>query len=397
MREAVVIGAGSVGRGFVGQLFSEAGHHVTFLDIATPLVDALQRDGSYPHVTVSNAGSFRTTIGPVSAVDAGDRVRAVASLVAADVAATAVGSRALPEVADVLAEAISRRIGAGRPPLNVLLCENLHAASDVMRRLLVERLPATDAAALDDRVGLLETSIGRMIPAPDAEAAALEPTLIVVEPYKELPYDVTAVRGDPLTIPGLVADRTVDFAFYSDAKLRIHNMGHTFAAYLGEHEGATTIAGAVRSPLVRHLVRAAMSESALALSVRYGRPLGDLMVDVDDLIGRFGNTALGDTVERVGRDPVRKMAADDRFLGAYAAAARQGLATSHLSLAVAAGAHALRRVAGWSTPQVDAHLAEGLGGVMDDRRAALLTAQLGGFAEGRDLEWQADLIERLEP
>ena len=44
----VVFGAGSVRRGFLGQLFSESGYKVVIVDIDGPLIEALARQGATP-------------------------------------------------------------------------------------------------------------------------------------------------------------------------------------------------------------------------------------------------------------------------------------------------------------------------------------------------------------
>jgi len=255
-------------------------------------------------------------------------------------------------------------------------------------------LPHLAADVLDANVGLLETSIGRMIPAPDPSLLAVEPTVIQAEPYKQLPYDAAAVRGEPLLVPGLVGVTDVPFAFYGDRKLYVHNMGHALTAYLGERAGVMYVWEAIAIPAVRYLVRAAMVESALALSLTYRQPMTPLLEHVDDLIHRFGNRALGDTVERVGRDPIRKTAAGDRLLGAYVAAVGQQVPTRHVSLALAAGADALHRHEGWTDSQIDSHLASGLGvGLLTEDQADLLAAQIAGLAEGFDLQRQIGLID----
>ncbi len=394
MHEAAVFGAGNIGRGFVGQLFCEAGWRVTFLDVDPALVGALASNGSYPHVTVSNTLSVRTVIGPVAAVDARDTVAALDVLVAADAAATAVGARVLPRIVPLLAEAISRRIERGRPPLNVLLCENLHGAAGVARALLAEQLPQLSAEVLDSNLGLLETSIGRMIPAPDPSVLAVEPTLIRAEPYRQLPYDASGVRGEPLRIPGLVGVTGVPFAFYGDRKLYVHNMGHALTAYLGERAGVTYVWEAIAIPELRYLVRAAMIESATALSIAYSQPMAPLLEHVDDLIHRFGNRALGDTVERVGRDPIRKTAAGDRLMGAYVSALSHRVPARYLSLAVAAGVDALRRHESWTDAQIESHVWRALGpAAMTDGQRRLLKAQVDAFARGVDLQHQIDLVD----
>ncbi|MEA4945290.1 MAG: hypothetical protein VB080_12740 [Propionicimonas sp.] len=394
MQKAVVFGAGAVGRGFIGQLLSEAGWFVTFLDVQPDLVKHLAMEGSYPHVTVTNDDSERTLIRPVTAIDARDTGAACAALLEADLAVSCVGARVLPAVADTLATAVSSRIAAGLAPLDVLLAENLHGASTVMRGLLSDRLPDLGSDELDAAVGLMETSIGRMIPAPDPSRVGSDLTAVFVEPYKMLPYDDTARRGALIDVPGLVADTSVPFAFYGDRKLYVHNLGHCMTAYLGEVAGATTIAEAIAIPAVRYFVRSAMVESAVALASTYSVSLVDLLAHVDDLLHRFGNRALGDTVARVGREPLRKLAAHDRLLGALDLAAAYGLPGHHLSLAVAAGAYRVLRTEGWGEPQLWSHLEVSLAdGVLEPRRQ-LLASQIDALKRGFDYNAQITLIEK---
>lgn len=397
MRQAVVFGAGSVGRGFVGQLLCDAGWMVTFLDVAPELVSALARDGGYLHVTVSNLGTERRMIGPVTALDSRDPA-AVNALLHADLAVSSVGARALPDIADTLAKAIAKRVGSGSPPLNVLLAENLHGVGNRMRALLARRLPGTPVDVLDAQVGLLETSIGRMIPSADPGVRAGGSTTVVVEPYAFLPYDAAATRGRALDIPGLVADTSVPFAFYADRKLYIHNMGHCFTAYLGEFVGAEAIWQAIAKPEIRYLVRAAMVESAIGLAARFNVPPAGLVGHVEDLLHRFGNRGLGDSVLRVGRDPVRKLAADDRLLGALTLAASGDLPGHHVSLAVAAGALKAQRQVGWNDEQVWEHLTASLAPDVLEPRRELLSSQLAGLKTGFDFSAQIALIgQAYEP
>jgi len=398
MRQAVIFGAGSVGRGFLGQLLCDAGWMVTFLDVDPVLVDALAAQREYPHETLGEGFRDRRSVGPVTAVDARDRPGAVAALVAADLAATSVGGRMLPAVADTLALAVRERIVAGRPPLNVLLAENVHNCADVVRGLLAERLPDLPAAVLAANLGLLETSIGRMIPVPDPAQRASEPTLVRVEPYRLLPYDAAAVLGEPLDVPGLVADPSVPFAFYGDRKLYLHNMGHCFTACLGRMLDLDLVWQVVGRVELRYLVRAAMGEAALALAGRYGVGPAALFDHIDDLLHRFGNRALADTTERVGRDLERKLAAGDRLLGAFRLAAGQGLPTRHLSLAIATAATLLMREDGWDADRLWSHLEAGLADALDAERRALLAGQLDALAGGLDVAAQLALLDHsFEP
>ena len=42
MKQAVMYGGGNIGRGFIGALLSQSGYAVTFIDVAEPVVQALQ-------------------------------------------------------------------------------------------------------------------------------------------------------------------------------------------------------------------------------------------------------------------------------------------------------------------------------------------------------------------
>ncbi len=390
MRQAVIFGAGSVGRGFLGELLCGAGWFVTFVDIDPVLVRTLATDGSYPHLTVSDAGERRTTVGPVTALHARDRDAVVEALLHADLAATSVGAAVLPAVADTVARGVGRRVALCRPPLDILLAENVHGCAEVMRRLLAERLPELSAPALAAAVGLLETSIGRMIPLPLPDPDA--PTLVRAEPYRFLPYDAGAVAGAPLDIEGLVADDTVPFRYYGDRKLYVHNLGHCAIACLGRLAGLELVWQAVGRPEIRLLARGAMLESAIALSLRYGVPLPPLVDHVDDLLHRFGNRALADTTQRVSRDLPRKLAADERLLGACRLAAEEGVATRHLSLAVAAAA-ALAGTGGEDGAGLWAQLDGTLADVLDGPRRDLLSRQLAGLRGGFDAAAQLALLD----
>ena len=53
MKKAVMYGAGNIGRGFIGALFSQSVYSVSFIDIAKPVVNGLNEAHSYPLRLVS--------------------------------------------------------------------------------------------------------------------------------------------------------------------------------------------------------------------------------------------------------------------------------------------------------------------------------------------------------
>ncbi|MCF7928498.1 MAG: mannitol-1-phosphate 5-dehydrogenase, partial [Spirochaetales bacterium] len=162
---------------------------------------------------------------------------------------------------------------------------------------------------------------------------------------------------------------------YVDRKLFIHNMGHAASAYLGylARPEATLLPDVLRSPGVLAEVRAAMNESADALAAEYPLALDreDLDEHIEDLIRRFQNHALGDTVYRVGRDLKRKLHKEDRLLGAVILAARHGLPrtameTAFLSALEFRATDEEGRPFAGDEDFVENHLSKGLAGVLTD-------------------------------
>jgi len=393
MATAVIFGAGNVGRGLLGQVFSEAGMEVVFIDVSERLITVLDRDRVYLHITVDNESRTQVTVGPVRAVRADDAVAVRDALRDAAVAATCVGARNLPAVCEALAPALCGRIEAGRPPLNLLIAENLHDAKTKVHEWLQAAAPALSDAVLASQVGLVSTSIGCMIPAPREAVTLLGEAAIEVEPYRFLPIDVAAIRGDLPVIPAVVADPGVPFDYYSDRKLFLHNMGHAMSAYLGRLSGDTYVWQAIQRPELRALVRNAMVESASALAAEYGQPVGPLLDHVDDLLHRFANRALADTIERVGRDPRRKLAKGDRVLGAHHLCCSHGIEPRHIRLALAAGLRQLADEEGLTPTEVDSLLAEqGLG--RDEREAEPVRDLFEAMADGFDAAALQAVLER---
>ena len=79
-----------------------------------------------------------------------------------------------------------------------------------------------------------------------------------------------------------------------------------------------------------------MTQSALALSKKHGVAADEIYDHVLDLLQRFGNRQLGDTVARVGNDIIRKLGKNDRLVGAYNMCREAGLSCDYIKAGIAA-------------------------------------------------------------
>lgn len=333
--KAIMYGGGNIGRGFIGLLFSASGYDVTFVDVAEPVVTALNRDHTYPVRILTSEGHTDIDVHRVDAVD-GRNAEAVADAIAeTDIMATAVGARILPFIVPNIVAGLRKRWAMGKAPLNIIICENLMDANKILEKMLKEQMTDAEIRLFDETVGLVEASIGRMVPVQTEEMKDGNPMRVCVESYGFLPVDKAAFKGEIPDIRGMVP--FAPFDFYIKRKLYLHNMGHATCAYLGDLLDLRYIYQAIDVADIRVIVQNAMMESASALSQKYSVELKDLLCHMDDLLFRFTNKALQDTCARVGGDPARKLSAEDRLIGSSKLVLETGNVPAYIAVGAAAG------------------------------------------------------------
>lgn len=332
----VQIGAGNIGRSFIGQLFARAGFEVAFVDVVDEVIAALNREHRY-RVEIKDRRPETIWVEHVRGVDGRDVAAAARALADCRCCGTAVGPKALPHVYPTIAAGLKLRHAERRPPLDIIICENMREAAAAMRAGLAEHLPVD--FPLDDRVGLVETSIGKMVPIMSAEDRATDPLLVFAEAYNTLICDATAFKNPIPDVPGL--DPKQNMTAYVDRKSFIHNFGHALCAYLGyiEEPALRYTWEAAEHPTVGPAVRAGMWESARALIQVYPEEFNEQNQGehIEDLISRFANKALGDTIHRVGRDLQRKLSREDRVIGPLLMDLARGVEPKYTALCAAAG------------------------------------------------------------
>jgi mannitol-1-phosphate 5-dehydrogenase len=390
--KAVMYGAGNIGRGFIGPVFARSGYAVTFIDVVEDTVRALHSEGRYPLRILEDDGYEDIWIEGIGAVDGRDTESAASLIAAADIMATAVGVRAMPLIAPVIAAGLKKRFKAGDAALNIIICENLIDANHKLAALIKAELSGEEQAVFDKRVGLVEASIGRMVPIQTAEMRDGNPLRVCVEAYGFLPVDGAAFVGGPPALEGLVPFDNFDF--YIQRKLFIHNMGHAVLAYLGTLSGDRYIYEAAARPGILVIAENAMLESALALAATFGMPLENLIAHIQDLLRRFSNRALKDTCARVGGDTERKLGPADRLIGAIRCCEEAGIVPAFISVGAAAALCCHARTNGLEDgPETAWRLLEEVSGLRGDSPAAArilsFYALLSGGAELADLYREA--------
>ncbi len=323
MLKAVQFGAGNIGRGFTAQLFHESGYEVVFVDVVEETIKLINNRGSYP-IHIVGDETFTVHIDKIRAVD-GRNVDAVArEIMDSSIVCTAVGVNALRHVAPAIAGGIRLRAEAHvAEPLNVIICENLLDASRILRGYILDHLPPEHTEYFDTHVGLVESVVSRMVPVMTKDQRRIDPLSVYVEAYKRLPVARRGFVGPPPEIVGF--EPRDNFDAYVERKLFTHNLGHAACAYLGYRRGHEYIYQAVADTQVFEVVLGALGETGQALIAKHGFSPEQHQDHIDDLLHRFSNKGLGDTVARVGRDPLRKLGPHDRLIGSVKLAMEYGI------------------------------------------------------------------------
>ncbi len=179
----------------------------------------------------------------VTAVNGNDREAASEAIAGCDIMATAVGARILKFIVPNIVAGLRKRWVRTDAPLNIIICENLNDAIRSSKGCSRSNSPRKKKTLFDARVGLVEASIGRMVPVQTEEMKDGDPMRVCVERYGFLPVDLAAFKGEVPEIQNLVPFEPFDF--YIKRKLFIHNMGHATCAYLGGYVGRKYIYQAI--------------------------------------------------------------------------------------------------------------------------------------------------------
>jgi mannitol-1-phosphate 5-dehydrogenase len=328
-KKAVHFGAGNIGRGFVGLILHNAGYELVFADVNAELIDALAGSQSYL-VREVGAGASVSTVDNYRALNSATHESAVIDEIAtADVVTTAVGPNILRFVAPVIAKALARR-DASRAPLAVMACENAINATDLLRNSVVDSIE--DPTHLR-RAVFANTAVDRIVPG-QPEGAGLD---VTVEAFFEWAVESAPFGGDVPVIPE--AHFVDDLAPYIERKLFTVNTGHATTAYHGFRAGAGSIAEAIGMPAVIAEVRAVLAETKQLLVAKHDFAPEVQQEYIETNLLRFANEELTDTVERVGRQPLRKLSRNERFVSPAAELAERGFSPDALVRAMGAALH----------------------------------------------------------
>lgn len=335
MKKCIQFGAGNIGRGFLAELFYEAGYEIVYIEVNKRMIEAINKKKSF-RLKIVGVPSKNIIIKNIRAVDANDIKKTADEIKNADIIATAVGVNFLKNIAPLLAEGIKKRAESDiKTPVNIIICENLLDAAHILKKNINKYLNSRYRKYLDENAGFVETVVSRMIPVVPEKTRKKDPLFIMAEKYNILPVAKKGFKGKIPKIDGMLPRE--DLIPYEEMKLFGHNLGHAILAYLGYLKNYKYIWQSIRDKEIREITKKALfNESGKALIKKHHIPKAEYKKYIDDLIRRFENKALGDTVFRVGRDPIRKLGFNDRLIGSARLCLEQDIIPYNICLGIKA-------------------------------------------------------------
>lgn len=329
MKQVIQIGAGNIGRGFMGAILEQAGWHVTFADVSKAIISEINEKKCYT-VHVQDVESAEITVRNIDGVLSGsDEFLEKAAY--CDLITTAVGPRVLPVIAVSIAEGLRRRMAAGNGAcMNVICCENGLRTTTRLKNEVVKHLNTEELAFVEAHVGFADCAVDRICPKPNF----VSPLDAAVESYYEWDVERAAWKGELPEVAGMTF--VDDLMAYLERKLFTLNSGHAICAYLGHLKGYRTIRESIADPVIGETVYRAIYESGEGLIRAFSFDAAAHHAYIDRIFRRYQNPFLEDEVIRVGREPIRKLDPADRLVKPMRTAVSYGLPVDHLVVGTAA-------------------------------------------------------------
>ena len=298
-----------------------------------------------------------------------DRKALVRAISEASELATALPSFTLYDVGEasvaaILAEGLSiKAADPALPTCVVYAAENDSRAASRLRDACLGHAPE----GFGESVQLSETVIAKMcsvVADPerimDEDLAPIVsdfPRAFLVESFNEILVDKVTLPNFERGLSAFIEKPDLDpFAI---TKFLGHNANHALLGYLAREQGLRFMHEAgEREDLMTIVQEAFLEESGVGLRHKYAELDDDLFTEdgfrayAEDAVTRMVSPFLRDPVDRVTRDPARKLGWEDRLVGSMRLASEAGVKPNRLARGVAIALQCLCEETGQGGPEV---------------------------------------------
>jgi len=246
-------------------------------------------------------------------------------------------------VAKLLAQGLAEKLrDDSLPDCIVYAAENDTRAATRLKKAAQSHEPT----GFGGRAQFLETVIGKMSSVvidpnrlKNENLASIVPGLdraFLVESFNRILIDQVTLPNFERGLSAFVGKP--DLAPFAAAKIYGHNAIHALLGYLALEQGLEYMHEAgEREDMMGFAKEAFLTESGVGLRHKFAKANDELFTEegfkiyAEDLLTRMVNPFLRDPVERVTRDPARKLGWNDRLIGSMLLANEVGIVPTHLA------------------------------------------------------------------
>lgn len=309
MKLAIQFGAGAIGRGLLGKVLHDSDYHVLFVDVYQPIVDSINEDG-YFTVELSDHDFESQKIDNVSALcstNESDLEKIYEKITQAEIITTSVRVENLDSTSKIIAKGLEQKYPDDKK-VNIMAFENAYRASDILKEDIIKN-SSLSSEQIEKIATFPNTVTDRIVQNKEVDG----------KPVVEISDDFEAVieqpkLADPSSKPVKDAEYTDDIDKMLERKLFLVNGAHAATSYFGYNKGYKMMNEAFEDEDILANVKNLMTESGDVLIKEHGLDKDELENFKESKLNRFIKTASHDTIERVGRDPVRKLGEKDRLV-----------------------------------------------------------------------------------
>jgi mannitol-1-phosphate 5-dehydrogenase len=291
MKKLLIVGAGAVGRAFIPWVFPPEQFLYWYIDVNQYVINRLKHPGGTTYMTKSGGYALQR----IKCQDTPP--------VEFDAVITAVGPRNFMNLVEMFKDT--------QTP--IICCEN------------DSRLPA--------KMSALTGNQNIYFAIPDVIASNMAPKRLTdIDPVAIVTEDGVCYIEYPMRDLGGNAVYLDKAGMYREwkAKLYIHNTPHCIAAYLGYQKRCFLLSDAMENIEIREIVCGAMAEMVNMVNIMYGIDYKFAEGYAEKEVARFCNKLLHDPISRVAREPLRKLAKDERLIGAAALCLQAGIEPTNI-------------------------------------------------------------------
>lgn len=337
VKNAVICGAGKIGKAYLAEILQNGGYHMTFLVHSDEMTGKLREAGKYTifrgsrdeksveEVVISDFDAFCTVT---------EEDLCVKALSDTEHVFLPVYPAACPDFGRMIGKAINIR--AEKVPedfYNIYMCVNFMDATKTIVDAILPYLDEKGKKYFEEKTGVSETLVGRMCVDATEEMKKKDPLSVVGGYGDPLKVDKDTYKGELPDCEWIESLDRIPARF--TYKIWVTNMKHFGVSMYGDYYGYTYVREACADERIEREVRVlAEKEATLGVAYRYSIPVEEIVEGFkkkSDPWETWKNPNSNDGFARVVFDLRRKLAKNDRVIGPALSCLKSGVKPDALS------------------------------------------------------------------